>query len=120
MPAARVGTELLLERLRPYETGNRMAAALVAATVPPLTAGPRRTHPCRYPDGLRPQQLVDTVGYLMQPSRNADLRSPALQVLEQRFAEVQPYLDRSGWPSWTAHRSRRPAAGCGPHGLAAA
>ncbi len=92
VPAARVGTEMLLERLRPYETANRMAAVLVAATVPPLSSRVAQDAPAPLSEGLPIQQLVDTVGYLMQPSRNADLRAPALQVLEQRFAEVQPYL----------------------------
>ena len=64
--------------------------------------------PAPLPDGLPLQQLVDTVGYLMQPSRNADLRSPALQVLEQRFAEVQPYLRPERLASWICPPVHRP------------
>jgi hypothetical protein len=89
---ARVGTELLLERLNPYETANRMAAVVVAATVPPLS-GRGKAGPAPEPAaGLSLEQLVTTVGYLMQPSRNPDLRSKAVSVLEQRFPAIQPYV----------------------------
>ena len=72
VPAARLGTELLLERLNPYENSNRIPAAVIAATVPPLAgAAGRRPEPSR---PLTTEQVVNTVGYLMQPTRNPDLR----------------------------------------------
>ena len=117
MPAARVGTEMLLDRLRPYETGNRMAAVLVAATVPPLGSRAAQDAPAPLPDGLPLQRLVDTIGYLMQPSRNADLRSSAIQVLEQRFAEVQPYLRPERLAQLDLPTAPPPDPGDEPHGL---
>jgi hypothetical protein len=93
VPTARVGTELPLERLNPYETGNRMAASVIAASVPPLeslSAGAAvrsGTAPA-----LTTAQVVNTVGYLMQPTRNGDLRDAAVQLLEQRFEELRPYV----------------------------
>lgn len=117
VPAARVGTEMLLERLRPYETGNRMAAVLVAATVPPLGSRAAQDVPAPLPAGLPLQQLVDTIGYLMQPSRNADLRSSAIQVLEQRFAEVQPYLRPERLAQLDLPTAPPPDPGHEPHGL---
>lgn len=40
LPAARVGTGLLLERLRPYENSNRVPVTLVDALLPALDADP--------------------------------------------------------------------------------
>ena len=95
VPAARVGTELLLERLDPYENGNRIAATMIAATVPPLdsaTAGDVRQSA---PAGtLTTEQLLTTVGYLMQPSRNADLRPAAVELLEHHFDDIRRYVHR--------------------------
>jgi hypothetical protein len=96
VPTARVGTELLLERLNPYENSNRIPATVIAETVPPLgmisagaDSGPAAT------GALTTQQVVNTVGYLMQPSRHPDLRSATVELLEQHFAELRPYLRRS-------------------------
>ena len=97
VPAARVGTELLLERLNPYETSNRMAGyrdrrhrAPAAGAWPPARTFDPRTAP-----SLTTEQLVNTVGYLMQPTRNTDLRDAASELLEQRFEELRPYVRRS-------------------------
>jgi hypothetical protein len=91
VPAARVGTELMLERLKPYENSNRIPATVVAATIPPLT-GLGTTSPPRPEVPL--DQLVKTVGYLMQPSRNPDLRPGAVALLRQRPDELRPYVER--------------------------
>jgi hypothetical protein len=93
VPAARIGTELLLERLNPYENGNRISAAVIAATVPPLGGAPAAPGPGRQRP-LTTRQVVDTVGYLMQPSRNPDLRSAAVKLLDQRFDDLRPYIRR--------------------------
>lgn len=96
IPAARLGTELLLERLNPYENSNRIPAAVIAETVPPLGGasgaadhGPGASRP------LSTEQVVNTVGYMMQPTRNPDLRSAAVKLLQQRFADLQPYVRRN-------------------------
>jgi hypothetical protein len=95
VPAARVGTELLLERLNPYENSNRIPAVVIAETVPPLATMSPTDHGPASTGVLTTQQVVNTVGYLMQPSRNADLRSAAVTQLEQHFAELRPYLRRT-------------------------
>ena len=51
VPTARVGTELLLERLNPYPNSNRMPATVVAATVPPLSQRAAQDVPAPLPDG---------------------------------------------------------------------
>jgi hypothetical protein len=95
VPAARVGTELLLERLKPYENSNRIPAAVITATVPPLGGAPASDDVGPRPRGaLAPAEVVDTVGYLMQPARNPDLRSTAVKLLEQRPTELRPYVRR--------------------------
>ncbi|HWJ53670.1 MAG TPA: polysialyltransferase family glycosyltransferase [Propionibacteriaceae bacterium] len=96
VPAARAGTELLLERLNPYETSNRMAATVITATVPPLQGvADGADHRADNAPTLTTEQVVNTVGYLMQPTRNSDLRDAALALLEQRFEELRPYVRRS-------------------------
>jgi hypothetical protein len=89
VPAARVGTELMLERLTPYENSNRIPATVVAAAIPPLTAL-GTTNPPK-PE-LPLDQLVKTVGYLMQPSRSPDLRAEAADLLQRRPDELRPYV----------------------------
>jgi hypothetical protein len=95
VPAARLGTELLLERLNPYENSNRIPAAVIAATVPPLGAAPAAADrgPGRS-QSLTTEQVVKTVGYIMQPTRNPDLRNAAVKLLDQRFADLRPYVRR--------------------------
>lgn len=91
VPTARVGTELLLERLEPYETGLRLPAAVVTASVPPLAVLPGTPDP---PPPVPLDALVTAVGYLMQPSRNPDLHGPAAQVLVEHGAALRPYLSQ--------------------------
>ena len=90
VPSARVGTELMLERLAPYPNSNRIPATVVTATVPaavrPGTTGPTAPVPV--------DQLVRTVGYLMQPGRNPDLRDGAVALLQQHPDELRPYVKR--------------------------
>jgi hypothetical protein len=94
VPAARVGTELLLERLNPYENSNRIPAVVIAATVPSLSGAPT---PADLGPGrsLPTEQVVNTVGYLMQPTRNPDLREATVDLLEQQFDDLRPYVPSS-------------------------
>ena len=70
-----VGTDTVLARLRPYPNSNRMPVTLVDATA----RG-------RYVEPGMLQQLVDAVGYAMQPEILAHLRDPAAEFL----AELDP------------------------------
>ncbi|CAL4861292.1 polysialyltransferase family glycosyltransferase [Microbacterium sp. MM2322] len=71
LPIAAVGTEVLLQRLTPFENGNRIPVTIIDA----LT---RTDSPYR---GERMQHLVDAVGFAMQPVIAAHLRPRAEEFL---------------------------------------
>ncbi|MEV0587588.1 polysialyltransferase family glycosyltransferase [Nonomuraea sp. NPDC050310] len=79
LPVATLGTELVLERLRPYENSNRVPATLADAWLPRLTpegvlAGPPELDLAR---------LVRAVGYCMQPENLPGLREDAAAWVER-------------------------------------
>lgn len=70
IPAATVGTDLLLGALKPYENSNRIPVTIVASVLPDL----ERTREAPRTPNLAPslveeqlQPLVDAVAYCMQP-----------------------------------------------------
>ncbi|MFE4859306.1 alpha-2,8-polysialyltransferase family protein [Streptomyces sp. NPDC056670] len=73
IPVARVGTELLLDRLAPYQNSNRVPVTIADALLPPLEGG---AHP---PVDL--PELLRAVGYAMQPELRPDLRGAAERYL---------------------------------------
>ncbi|MFD3515289.1 alpha-2,8-polysialyltransferase family protein [Streptomyces sp. NPDC058657] len=77
IPVARVGTELLLERLTPYENSNRIPVTLVDALLPDLEA---ETLPTPPPVGEL-SALLAAVGFAMQP-----------QVLRAQRTRAEGYL----------------------------
>lgn len=77
IPIAAVGTELLLHRLTPYENGNRIPVTIIDA----LTREEK-------PSDL--QQLIDAVGYAMQPRTAAHLRPRA-----ESYLAAAPTADRT-------------------------
>jgi hypothetical protein len=77
LPVARIGTELLLERLTPYQNSNRIPTTLADALLPDLAGGEEN-------DVLpaeRLSDLVTAVGFTMQPQIYPDLRPQAEQFL---------------------------------------
>jgi Alpha-2,8-polysialyltransferase (POLYST) len=86
-----VGNELLLTRLTPFENSNRIPVTIVDA----LT---RDDSPYRAPARL--QELVDAVGYAMQPRIAAHLRPRA-----ERFLEEAAPSERTRY--FSAERVRR-------------
>jgi hypothetical protein len=119
VPAARVGTELLLERLQPYQNSNRIPVTLVDACVPPLAGAGAGAARSTTWSRLRLSELVDTVSYCMQPQRYPELRRTAEQVLSSSWEEVRPYVKRrrltslelpgalpASWPSWRGRAKR--------------
>lgn len=79
IPVARVGTELLLDRLTPFQNSNRVPVTLVDYLVPELSAeGPGRTGQLvreRADESVR--ELVRAVGYCMQAKLYPSLRTDA-------------------------------------------
>ncbi|MBD0745442.1 polysialyltransferase family glycosyltransferase [Streptomyces sp. CBMA152] len=80
IPAARTGTELLLDRLTPYQNSNRVPVTLVDALLPPLT-GPAPEPPKDL------AALVAAVGYAMQSEIRPDLRGTAERYLSHHLTD---------------------------------
>ncbi|UNS98598.1 alpha-2,8-polysialyltransferase family protein [Streptomyces tubbatahanensis] len=79
LPAARTGTELLLERVTPYENSNRVPVTLVDALLPDLDATASAGFvPARGEDVAG---LVGAVGFCMQPRTYPHLREEAERYL---------------------------------------
>ncbi|MFI9750715.1 alpha-2,8-polysialyltransferase family protein [Streptomyces collinus] len=81
LPAARIGTELLLERLTPYQNSNRVPATLADALLPDLESDTDG-------DLLPPERLsalVTALGYTMQPQIYPDLRPQAERFLARHL-----------------------------------
>ncbi|MFE6090656.1 alpha-2,8-polysialyltransferase family protein [Streptomyces massasporeus] len=77
LPVARIGTELLLERLTPYQNSNRVPTTLADALLPGLESGK---------DGdILPAELLSglltALGFTMQPQIYPDLRPQAERFL---------------------------------------
>ncbi|MDT0182505.1 polysialyltransferase family glycosyltransferase [Microbacterium sp. ARD31] len=80
LPIGAVGTDLLLQRLTPFENGNRIPVTIIDALTRPDSPYP----------GERMQLLVDAVGYAMQPVIAAHLRPRA-----EEFLASAPAAERS-------------------------
>ncbi|MFD6419796.1 polysialyltransferase family glycosyltransferase [Streptomyces sp. NPDC060194] len=72
LPVARVGTETLLERLAPFQNSNRIPLTLTDALLPALDAPTAAAE-----TGYGVQELVRTVGFVMQPQIHPGLRPEA-------------------------------------------
>ncbi|MFI9242547.1 polysialyltransferase family glycosyltransferase [Streptomyces sp. NPDC053086] len=94
IPVARVGTELLLDRITPYENSNRIPLTIIDAALPdaerdetgaPLPLG-------SLGDRLGP--LVRTVGYCMQSRKHPGLHEEAAAWLGAHLAECPQYFKK--------------------------
>ncbi|WP_175047889.1 polysialyltransferase family glycosyltransferase [Microlunatus speluncae] len=98
LPTARVGTDLALERVRPYENSNRIPVTLIDALVPEigsLAEQPAQVSATRSgPDEVPINDLVRMVGYCMQPGRNPDLRPTTERLLSDHWESVRGYVKR--------------------------
>jgi hypothetical protein len=93
IPVARTGTQLLLERLTPYQNSNRVPVTIVEHALPDLTdnaavTGWEPPAPEWVQNELTP--LLRAVGYCMQPQIYPDLR-------EEAIGYLSAHLDASGW-----------------------
>ncbi|MFJ4843990.1 MULTISPECIES: polysialyltransferase family glycosyltransferase [unclassified Streptomyces] len=98
IPVARVGTELLLERISPYENSNRVPLTLIDAALPDLE---RDTEVVGKPLALtgelvaeRLAPLIRTVGYCMQARAHPGLRPEAEAWLTRHQAGPARYFKR--------------------------
>ncbi|MBQ0867549.1 polysialyltransferase family glycosyltransferase [Streptomyces smyrnaeus] len=95
LPVARTGTELLLERVAPYQNSNRVPVTLVDALLPDLddeAAGAEAA----VPSGRELTGLVRAVGFCMQPQIYPELRP-----------EVERYLASHLSPATRRYFKRR-------------
>ncbi|WP_129841309.1 polysialyltransferase family glycosyltransferase [Streptomyces sp. RFCAC02] len=97
VPIARVGTELVLSRLRPFQNSNRVPVTLVDAFLPDLEeerAG--RVVTADTEAGAALQPLVRVIGFTMQPRMHAALRGEAERWLsEHQGGLAARYVKRS-------------------------
>ncbi|MDW6062079.1 alpha-2,8-polysialyltransferase family protein [Streptomyces sp. FXJ1.4098] len=84
LPVARIGTEVLLERLTPYQNSNRVPVTIVDALLPDLEdhkAVAAWTPPTDARTGQRLTGLVAAVGFAMQAKIYPNLRPAAERYL---------------------------------------
>ncbi|CAM5659335.1 Capsule polysaccharide biosynthesis protein OS=Streptomyces griseomycini OX=66895 GN=FHS37_001408 PE=4 SV=1 [Streptomyces griseomycini] len=84
VPVARVGTALVMRRLKPYPNSNRVPLAVVDHLVPDLERGQTPALVGTAPGTLSP--LVRAIGFCMQPKTYARLREPTEQWLRENLA----------------------------------
>jgi hypothetical protein len=98
IPAARVGTGLLLDRIAPYENGDRIPLTLVDAALPDLErdAAVVGRPPALGQDVVagRLAPLVRTVGYCMQARLHPVLRPEAEDWLRRHLPRHPQYFKR--------------------------
>lgn len=87
LPVARVGTDLLLERLTPYENSNRVPVTIVDALLPELgdRAAVTEQRPGLAVEAL--EALVGAVGFAMQPKVLPGLRAQTEAYLAENLGE---------------------------------
>lgn len=105
IPVARTGTELLLNRLTPYQNSNRVPVTLVDQLVPDIGDTDALGNGTGQGWGLPSQDAVErdvapllrTVGYCMQAQAYPDLRDDAIAYLSKR-------LDTRSWQYFKRRR----------------
>ncbi|MBV2355959.1 alpha-2,8-polysialyltransferase family protein [Streptomyces sp. J2-1] len=96
LPVARVGTELLLERLAPYENSNRVPVTVVDALLPEVGDADAVAARRQSMDVEALGALVRAVGFAMQPKILPGLRR-----------ETEEYLARNPGPRTMRYFKRR-------------
>jgi hypothetical protein len=95
LPVARTGTELLLERLTPYENSNRIPVTIVDALLPDLADAAAVTGQRRETTAEALTGLVRAVAYAMQPKIHPGLRPEAERYLAAHLdAHTRRYFKR--------------------------
>jgi hypothetical protein len=94
IPVARVGTELLLNRIAPYPNSNRIPLTIVDHLVPDLESQETPAIPGPAPDTLAP--LLRAVGYCMQPEAHSGMRDEAESWLRAGLDETTAHYFATG------------------------
>jgi hypothetical protein len=94
LPVARLGTELMLERLTPFQDSNRIPVTLVDALVPDLTSLARTGKESRHSTPDEVHTLVTAVGYAMQPVKLTARRAAAASFLAAHYYSHSRYFKR--------------------------
>ncbi|MGW0731132.1 polysialyltransferase family glycosyltransferase [Streptomyces sp. NPDC002851] len=95
LPVARTGTELLLERLAPYQNSNRVPVTLVDALLPDLADPTAVKVQAQNASGLELTGLLRAVGFAMQPQIYPELRSETEAYLANHLnAHTRRYFKR--------------------------
>jgi hypothetical protein len=84
VPVGRVGTALVMGRLKPYPNSNRVPLAVVDHLVPDLERGETPAVVGAAPGTLSP--LVRAIGFCMQPDTYKKLREPTVAWLRDHLA----------------------------------
>jgi hypothetical protein len=90
LPVFRLGTELMLERLAPYQNSNRIPVTIVDAAISDLALA--RTAATRVNKDLN--GLVAAVSYAMQPTLYPDRRAEAMAYLARHPQARARYVKR--------------------------
>ncbi|WP_329527215.1 polysialyltransferase family glycosyltransferase [Streptomyces sp. NBC_01462] len=94
IPVGRVGTDLLLERIQPYENSNRVPLTVIDAALPDAERGPVDSLPELATSAAELGPLVRAVGYCMQSRKHPDLREETAAWLTAHLDEHPQYFKR--------------------------
>ncbi|WP_240138351.1 alpha-2,8-polysialyltransferase family protein [Streptomyces sp. MUM 178J] len=95
IPAARVGTGLLLDRITPYQNSNRVPLTVVDALLPALEGDERAGKPVDLAAAGEVDPLVRAVGFCMQATAYPELREQTAELLRTLpDAELTRYFKR--------------------------
>lgn len=94
IPVARVGTELMMERLTPYHNSNRVPVTITDALVPDLELPTAEATALARANANLINDLVGAVGYVMQPALQAERRAAAEAFLSEHYPQVARYFKR--------------------------
>jgi hypothetical protein len=89
VPVGRVGTALVMNRLKPYANSNRVPLAVVDHLVPDLERAGTPAVVGTAPESLSP--LVRAIGFCMQPETYKSLREPTVAWLRDHLASSPPH-----------------------------
>jgi hypothetical protein len=94
IPVERVGTELMLERLTPYHNSNRIPVTIADALLPDVRLPAEPATLAADQNAAMINDLVSTVGYIMQPLLYPDRRPAAEAFLSQHYSRLARYFRR--------------------------